>query len=86
MVIAVRQPKPGLLVHPNRGSQYASDAHRKLLAAHGFVASMSRLVNCRDNSHITDYIVGFYNATQLTDRISFGEFNQTGASARTSRY
>lgn len=50
MAIAQRQPPPGLLVHSDRGSQYASDAHRALLAQHGLVGSMSRKGNCWDNA------------------------------------
>lgn len=50
MAIALRQPKPGLIVHTDRGSQYASQAHRALLARHGLVASMSRKGNCWDNA------------------------------------
>lgn len=46
MAIALRQPKPGLIVHTDRGSQYASQAHRDLLTRHGLVASMSRKGNC----------------------------------------
>jgi transposase InsO family protein len=30
MAIWQRQPKPGLVVHSDRGSQYASKAHRRL--------------------------------------------------------
>ncbi|RBA89357.1 IS3 family transposase [Xanthomonas oryzae pv. oryzae] len=33
MAIVLRQPKPGLIMHTDRGSQYASQAHRDLLAA-----------------------------------------------------
>jgi putative transposase len=50
LAIAQRQPAPGLIVHSDRGSQYASDAHRALLARHGLVGSMSRKGNCWDNS------------------------------------
>ena len=50
MAIALRQPQPGLIVHTDRGSQYASQAHRDLLARHGLVASMSRKGNCWDNA------------------------------------
>jgi putative transposase len=50
MAIALRRPKPGLIVHSDRGCQYASQAHRALLAQHGFIASMSRKANCRDNA------------------------------------
>jgi transposase InsO family protein len=50
MAISQRNPAPGLIVHSDRGSQYASDAHRALLARHGLRASMSRKGNCWDNA------------------------------------
>ena len=50
MAIWQRRPKAGLIVHSDRGSQYASHASRRLLKAHGFVGSMSRKGNCWDNS------------------------------------
>lgn len=50
MAVAARQPKPGLIMHSDRGSQYASELHRKLLADHGLVSSMSRKGNCWDNA------------------------------------
>ena len=42
MAITLRQPAPGLIVHSDRGSQYASLAHTERLARHGAHASMSR--------------------------------------------
>ena len=39
-----------LLVHSDRGVQYACDACRTLLAAHGIDRSMSRVGNCYDNA------------------------------------
>lgn len=50
MAITQRNPAPGLIVHSDRGSQYASDTHRALLARHGLHASMSRKGNCWDNA------------------------------------
>lgn len=50
MAIQQRQPAPGLIVHSDRGSQYASDLHQGLLVKHGFVCSMSRKGNCWDNA------------------------------------
>lgn len=49
---AIRQRNPGknLLWHTDRGSQYASNSHRQLLAEHGIVQSMSRKGNCWDNA------------------------------------
>ena len=50
MAIWQRQPKPGLIIHSDRGSQYASNAYRRLLYANGFVGSMSRKGDCWDNA------------------------------------
>jgi hypothetical protein len=48
MAIWLRRPPFGLIVHSDRGSQYASKAYRNLLKAYGFIGSMSRLGNCWD--------------------------------------
>jgi putative transposase len=45
-----RRPPAGLIVHSDRGSQYASKAYRRLLDAHDFVGSMSRKGDCWDNA------------------------------------
>jgi len=50
LAIAQRRPAPGMLVHSDRGSQYASALHQALLERHGLVGSMSRKGNCWDNS------------------------------------
>lgn len=50
MAIARRRPRPGLLHHSDRGSQYASHDYRHLLAEHGIICSMSRRGNCYDNA------------------------------------
>jgi putative transposase len=50
MAIASRCPPAGLVVHSDRGSQYASAEHSALLARHGLVGSMSRKGNCWDNA------------------------------------
>jgi putative transposase len=50
MAIWQRKPDKGLLWHTDRGSQYASESHRALLARHGIRQSMSRKGNCWDNS------------------------------------
>lgn len=52
MAINLRRPKPGLIHHSDRGSQYASHQYQKLLQQHGFVVSMSRKGNCWDNAPI----------------------------------
>jgi transposase InsO family protein len=55
MAIVRRRPPPGLIVHSDRGAQFASRAYRQLLADHGFVASMSRKGNCYDNAFIESF-------------------------------
>ncbi|SOZ75293.1 transposase [Cupriavidus taiwanensis] len=50
MAIQQRKPKPGLIVHSDRGSQYASEAYQNLLAKHELVCSMSGLGDCWDNA------------------------------------
>lgn len=50
MAIVQRNPATGLIVHSDRGTQYASAEHQALLAKHGLVGSMSRKGNCWDNA------------------------------------
>lgn len=50
MAIQQRQPVSGLIVHSDRGSQYASELYQNLLNKHGFICSMSRKGNCWDNA------------------------------------
>ena len=50
MAITQRNPPAGLIVHTDRGSQYASAAHQALLQQHGLRLSMSRKGNCWDNA------------------------------------
>ena len=50
MAIRHRQPAQGLIVHSDRGSQYASGQYQALLAQQGFICSMSRKGNCWDNA------------------------------------
>jgi len=45
MAIHLRQPNPKLVVHCDRGCQYASNMHRQLLKQHGFIQSMSQKAN-----------------------------------------
>lgn len=54
--IALRRPLPGCVFHSDRGSQYASERHRSLLAAHGFVGSMSRRGNPYDNPQAESFM------------------------------
>ncbi len=57
MAIVQRNPAPGLIVHSDRGTQYASAEHQALLAKHGFVSSMSRKGNCWDNAAMARFFL-----------------------------
>jgi putative transposase len=48
--LRARRPPPGLVHHTDRGSPYASDDYRRVLAAHAITASMSRTGDCYDNA------------------------------------
>lgn len=50
MAIGARKPAAGLIMHSDRGSQYASHEYQALLKQHGMVCSMSRKGNCWDNA------------------------------------
>jgi putative transposase len=45
-----RRPAPGLLMHSDRGCQYASAEYRKLLKQFHMTQSMSRKGNCWNNA------------------------------------
>lgn len=50
MAIWKRKPPKGLMVHSDRGSQYASDLYQKTIRDYDFICSMSRKGNCWDNA------------------------------------
>ncbi len=50
-----RKPAVGLIMHTDRGSQYASRSHRKLIKDYGMVQSMSRKANCWDNAAMESF-------------------------------
>ena len=50
MAIWKRRPAKGLMVHSDRGSQYASGLYQKTINDRGFICSMSRKGNCWDNA------------------------------------
>ena len=55
MALNQRRPAGRLILHSDRGSQFASAAYRELLARHGVLASMSRKGNCYDNAFIESF-------------------------------
>lgn len=48
--IALRQPRPGLIHHTDRGGQYAGVEYRTVLARADMSQSMSRAEDCYDNA------------------------------------
>ena len=50
-----RKPPAGLIMHSDRGVQYASDEHRQLIDRYRMVQSMSRTGNCWDNSPMESF-------------------------------
>ena len=76
MAIWQRRPKPGLIHHSDRGSQYASKAFRKLLRTYGITGSMSRKGDCWDNA-----VVESFFGTLKQERVQWRQY-QTRAEAR----
>ncbi len=48
--LRARRPRRGLVHHTDRGSPYASDDYRRVLATHSITASMSGTGDCYDNA------------------------------------
>jgi transposase InsO family protein len=55
MALFKRKISAGLLLHSDRGSQYASQAYQQLLNQHSIICSMSRKGNCWDNSPMESF-------------------------------
>jgi putative transposase len=53
--IAKRRPRPGLLLHSDRGVQYTSEVYQQLLDKYGIFQSMSRKGNCWDNAVVESF-------------------------------
>ena len=77
MALWLRRPAKGQLIfHSDRGVQYASDAFRRLLKAHGVAGSMSRKGDCWDNA-----VVESFFGTLKSERIHWRSY-QTREQAR----
>jgi putative transposase len=72
----LRHPKPGLIFHSDRGSQYASRAFRRRLWRYRITQSMSAKGNCYDNA-----VAESFFAT-LKKELVCGEVYRTRAEAR----
>jgi putative transposase len=78
MAVERRCPGAGLVAHSDRGSQYASDHYRRLLANRGITCSMSRRGNCWDNAPMESFFAS------LKKELVHHEDYQTRAEARAS--
>ena len=54
--IARRKPPPGCIHHSDRGSQYAAERYRSMLADNGLVGSMGRRGNPYDNAKAESFM------------------------------
>jgi transposase InsO family protein len=55
MALLQRRPPASLLLHSDRGVQYASSDYRQALSQAGLIASMSRKGNCYDNATMESF-------------------------------
>ncbi len=55
MAIKNRRPGRGLIIHSDRGCQYASSDYQQQLWRHGIICSMSRKGNCWDNAPMESF-------------------------------
>src|SRR5437868_8588472 len=55
MALGQRRPAATLIVHSDRGAQFASAAYRQVLTQHHLIASMARKGNCYDNAFIESF-------------------------------
>jgi transposase InsO family protein len=67
MALAARRPRPGLLFHSDRGSQYVSAEFRALLRGHHVVQSLSRPGQCWDNA-VSESWFGTYKLELIEGR------------------
>ena len=78
MPLGRRRPAQTLILHSDRGAQFASAAYRQVLAQHGLVASMSRKANCYDNAFIESFF------SSLKYELVYHQRFATRAQARTA--
>lgn len=57
--IARRSPAPGLIIHSDRGVQYASNEFKRLLINQNAIQSMSRKGDCWDNAVVESFFHSF---------------------------
>lgn len=65
-----RRPEAGLVMHSDRGSQYASEVYCRLLDEYGMVQSMSRRGSCWDNAVMESFFKTL--KVERTHRVRYG--------------
>ena len=76
--IALRDPKPGLLFHSDRGIEYSAYGYQDFLHSQGIVPSMNRPRNCQDNAHMESFFHSL--KAELTHQRSFQSDAELNAS------
>jgi len=77
-----RQPAAGLVVHSDRGGQYCSKAHRRLLMERHLVRSMSRRGECYDNAQ-AESLWSWVKTEVLLSRAAFASVAEAQAELAT---
>lgn len=94
MALWRRGPKPGLVHHSDRGSQYACKDYQELLETHGIRCSMSRKGDCWDNAVVERFFRSLkdertdhelYRPSRHRCAESGGERSESGGQAATRR-
>lgn len=67
--ICHRRPKEGIILHSDRGSQYASDEYKLAIKRHNATPSMSGKGNCYDNAAMESFF-----HTLKTEHVYFHEY------------
>lgn len=80
MAVSSRKPGKGLIVHSDKGSQYASYDYRMLFSKHGFRQSMGSTGDCYDNAVMESFF-----HTMKTEWVFFEKY-QTRSQAKTSLF
>ncbi len=55
MALGAKRPRPGLIHHSDRGSQYCAQDYQDQLREFGLIPSMSRKGNCYDNAPMESF-------------------------------
>ena len=76
--IIERNPLHGLILHSDRGVQYANFEFHHTLKKHGIISSMSRQGNCWDNAVAESFFKSLKNELKIDKKMeSLGKTNQS---------